>query len=84
MYTIKFDQCVFKELDKIGKYDLKGIKKKIWSLKQNPRPRGSKKLKGLSGLYLLRVGNYRIVYTIEDDILTILIVHVRHRRDVYR
>jgi len=53
-------------------------------LKENPRPRGSKKLKGEDNLWRIRVGDYRVVYTIEDDKLIILVVRVAHRRDVYQ
>ena len=53
-------------------------------LAENPRPAKATKLKGLDELYRVRVGNYRIVYTIEDQKLLILIVRIAHRKDVYK
>jgi mRNA interferase RelE/StbE len=53
-------------------------------LAENPRPPKATKLKGLDELYRVRVGNYRIVYTIEDQKLLVLIVRIAHRKDVYK
>ena len=51
-------------------------------LAENPRPAKAVKLKGMEELYRVRVGNYRIVYTIEDKKLLVLIVRIAHRKDV--
>jgi mRNA interferase RelE/StbE len=53
-------------------------------LAENPRPPGSKKLEGAEDLHRVRVGDHRIVYRIEDDVLLVLVVRVAHRSDVYR
>ncbi len=55
----------------------------IRALAADPRPQGCKKLTGAE-LYRLRVGNYRILYEIDDDQLFILVIRAGHRRDVYR
>ena len=60
------------------------LRPKIDSLATRPRPHGSEKLSGVEQLCRIRVGDYRIVYAIEDDRLLILVVKVGHRRDVYR
>jgi mRNA interferase RelE/StbE len=60
------------------------IEAKIGALTNNPRPSGCVKLAGHANLYRIRVGDYRIVYQIEDDRLIIIIVTVAHRHDVYR
>ena len=57
---------------------------KIRSLASNPRPRGVIKMEGPEGTYRMRVGNYRIIYDIHDEHKRVLVVRVRHRRDVYR
>ena len=57
---------------------------KLERLADNPRPPGSKKLEGTDGLYRVRVGDHRIVYRIEDQVLLVLVVRVAHRSDVYR
>ena len=49
-----------------------------------PRPIGSVKLEGEENLWRIRVGDYRIVYTIEDKKLIVLVVRIAHRKDVYR
>jgi mRNA interferase RelE/StbE len=53
-------------------------------LRENPRPRGCVKLKGEDELWRIRVGDYRVVYTIQDDQLIVLVVRVAHRKDVYQ
>jgi mRNA interferase RelE/StbE len=53
-------------------------------LKKNPQGIGVKKLVGMENLYRLRVGDYRVVYTLDDTILLILVVKIAHRKDVYK
>ncbi|MDR0307189.1 MAG: type II toxin-antitoxin system RelE/ParE family toxin [Chitinispirillales bacterium] len=57
---------------------------KIEALKYAPRPYGCTKLTNINKTYRIRVGDYRIVYEIYDDVLLIMIVDVDHRKDVYR
>ena len=80
-YKIFFKRSVLKDLDPIPKKDLQSIIKRIESLKENPRPPGCEKLSGQER-YRIRQGNYRIVYSIQDDQLTIWVVKVAHRREV--
>ena len=54
------------------------------ALGSNPRPLGCSKLKGEDDLWRIRVGQYRVVYTIQDDALIVLVVRVAHRKDIYR
>ncbi len=56
----------------------------IQALSDNPRPSGVKKLQSKQDLYRIRVGDYRIVYAIEDNRLLILVATIGHRKDVYR
>ncbi len=56
----------------------------IQQLASNPRHQGVKKLKTFANNYHIRVGKYRVLYTIEDDFLIIEIIRVRHRKDAYR
>ena len=81
-YRIEFKKSAYKELKSIPKKDLKRILSKIKSLSENPRAGGCTKLSALER-YRIRQGNYRILYSIEDDILTIYIVKIGHRKDVY-
>ncbi len=82
-YEIFFRESVWKELKKIPKADLKKILSRIEQLGNDPRPKGCEKLTGLE-LYRIRQGNYRIVYSIQDNELTIWVVKVGNRKDVYR
>jgi mRNA interferase RelE/StbE len=56
----------------------------INSLIDNPRPVGAVKLTGSDNLFRMRIGDYRIIYAVEDDLLVVLIVEVGHRREIYR
>lgn len=60
------------------------VKKRIDSLSDNPRPAGVQKLEGIEDLYRIRVGDYRVIYQIQDKALLILVVKIGHRREVYR
>ena len=59
------------------------IADRLAALAENPRPAGSIKLAG-EDTYRIRVGDYRIIYAIEDDRLIVLVIDVGHRRDIYR
>jgi len=82
-YKIFFKKSAVRELDKIPKKDLKLILNRIDSLSKNPRPKGVEKLVG-DNRYRIRQGNYRVVYSIQDNELTVWIVKVGHRSDVYQ
>ena len=71
-----------KQLEKIPEPDYSRVKNSINDLAKNPRPLGFKKLKGRTG-YRIRQGNYRVVYDINDHILTVFILAVGHRKDIY-
>lgn len=84
-YTIKFNRRYLKDLEKIPNKDRTQIRSDILFLADDPRPKNCKKLKGFKeDTYRIRCGNYRVVYSIRDDILLVLIVEVGHRKDVYR
>jgi mRNA interferase RelE/StbE len=82
-YKIFFKRSTIKDLDPISKKDLQRIIGRIQLLKKDPRPSGCEKLSGQER-YRIRQGNYRIIYSIQDDQLTVWVVKVGHRRDVYR
>ncbi|MBI2994696.1 MAG: type II toxin-antitoxin system RelE/ParE family toxin [Gammaproteobacteria bacterium] len=82
-YELAFKKSVAKDLRAFPTQDVKRILRRIRSLADDPRPAGCEKLSGQER-YRVRQGVYRIVYEIEDMKLTILIVKVGHRRDVYR
>ena len=82
-YKVFFKKSVEKDLKIIPKRDLSKILEKIESLHRDPRPVGGEKLTGYER-YRMRQGNYRIVYSIQDYELTVWIVKVGHRREIYK
>lgn len=82
-YSVLIKPSAVKELEAINKRDLRRITNRILSLSENPRPQGAEKLSD-NDKYRVRQGNYRIVYSVEDNNRTVLIVKVGHRREVYR
>ena len=82
-YKVLFKASVEKDFAAIPKKDLRKILKRIEGLVENPRPSGCEKLTGQER-YRLRQGRYRIVYSIQDVELTVWIVKVGHRKDIYR
>ena len=62
----------------------KRLVKRLKTLRENPRPQGVKKLSGEDDLYRMREGDYRIIYTIRDKELIVLVVKIGDRKDIYR
>ena len=82
-YEIFFKESVYKDFRKIPKKDLQKILSKIQNLKLDPRPSGSEKLTGQE-FFRIRQGKYRIVYSIQDNQITIWVIKVGHRKEIYR
>lgn len=82
-YELFFKKSIARDLRPFPKQDVKRIMQRIRSLADDPRPPGCEKLSGLER-YRIRQGSYRVIYEIEDERLTVLIVKVGHRREVYR
>lgn len=82
-YHVEFETSAAKALAKLPRADAKRIKDKTDELKSNPRPHGVEKLTGAEA-WRVRVGNYRIVYTIEDAVRIVTITRIAHRKEVYR
>jgi len=83
VYSIFIKKSAVRELEVLAKKDLPKVLERIEALAENPRPTGAEKLAGVE-LWRIRQGEYRIVYSIEDNALTVWIVKVGHRREVYR
>jgi mRNA interferase RelE/StbE len=82
-YKLVFRESVSKDLRTIPNRDVNRILKRVDKLAGNPPPPGSEKLSG-DNRYRVRQGIYRIIYEIEDKALSIIVVKVGHRRDVYK
>ena len=83
-YRIDVRRSAVKEIERIGQArDRRRVIARIAALADDPRPPGCTKLSG-GEAYRVRQGQYRIVYTVDDGVLTVEVVTVGHRRDVYR
>ena len=82
MYQVVIDRYAQKQLDKVSAPHFNRIVKAISALASNPRPPGYKKLTARPA-YRIRIGDYRVIYKIEDKVLTVFIIDIGHRREVY-
>ena len=83
-YQVAILPAALRQLAKLPRIAQERIQQRIEALSDDPRPPGTKALVGRSGFYRLRVGDYRVIYDIRDEILTVLVVRVGPRREVYR
>ena len=81
-YQIELRPAAVRALKRIAHQARDRIRGAISLLGENPRPPGAKALKGRPGLRV-RVGDYRIIYTVDDDILIVTVITLGHRREVY-
>ncbi|MBZ4330856.1 type II toxin-antitoxin system RelE/ParE family toxin [Corallococcus interemptor] len=83
IYTVEFLQAAVKQLAAVDPVHQRRIAKRIDALATEPRPVGAEKLKG-SDYLRIRIGDYRVIYQVEDGRLVVLIVELGHRREIYR
>lgn len=83
-YTISYDPKALKELAKLDKVVARRIVRAVDALADDPRPSGSRALVGFPDLLRLRVGAYRVIYTIRSDKVLVLVLRVAHRSEAYR
>jgi mRNA interferase RelE/StbE len=84
VFSVDAPLCDVHNLSEINRRDQRRISKKIDSLADVPRRVNARKLSGRAGIYRVRVGAYRILYQVEDEVLRVLVVRIRHKRDAYR
>lgn len=83
-YDVGFTGAALKQLEKVPLRVRQRIIRSIESLSEDPRPPMASKLTGHEDFYRIRVGDYRVVYEVEDDRLVVLVLRVAHRKDAYR
>ena len=83
-FTIEIKPSAGKELDALDDALFARVDRKILALAQNPRPPGCKKLRGYKNLWRIRVGEWRVLYTLDDAAQLISVTRIAHRREVYR
>lgn len=82
-YSITFAKSARKELEALSNPLIKRIFSRIEALADSPRPSGCKKLKGSEDLWRIRIGDYRVVYSIDDNGQVVDVIAVRHRSQAY-
>jgi mRNA interferase RelE/StbE len=82
-YSLQIKPSAQKELDKLADAVFDRIDRKILALAENPRPTGCKKLRGYKDQWRIRVGDWRVVYIIDDAAKVVIVTRVAHRREVY-
>lgn len=83
-YKIDFRPSVEKDLRSLPQPIIARVFKQIEALRDEPFPRQSIKLAGAEHLYRIRIGDYRVIYSVDDTLKQVLVHYVRHRREVYR
>lgn len=83
-YQIRISATAEKQLKAIPSRDRQRIVDSILALSVVPFPRGAKKLTGYDDTYRVRVGNYRVIYIVDGKVITITVLKIGHRKDVYR
>ena len=83
MYQVIFKRKVEKDLGRIDQQHIKKILEKIEVLENNPFPPNSTKLVNTDRTYRLRVGDYRVIYQVDEEKKEIIIFYIRHRKDAY-
>ena len=83
-YTVQVRPAAAKSLRELPKPNAERIRVKLALLADDPRPHGAEKLAGGDGRLRIRVGDYRIIFRVDDGVLLVLVVAIGHRREIYR
>jgi mRNA interferase RelE/StbE len=84
VYAVAFSRSAARELERLPDKAVQRLVLAIRGLQEDPRPRGCRKLVGEDTTHRIRVGDYRVVYEVDDEARTVLITRVRHRKDAYQ
>ncbi len=83
-YSIEISRTAEKQLEKLNRDDQRRVGRAILALADDPHPQGSRKLTGYDDVFRIRVGRYRVLYSISGKTLIIIILKIGHRKDAYR
>lgn len=83
-YVVTFARSARRELEGFPRSVVTRVVTRIESLGISPRPAGCRKLQGTGALYRIRIGDYRVIYSVDDEKCVVDVVAVRHRSDAYR
>jgi mRNA interferase RelE/StbE len=83
-YSVEITRTAERQLKKLSQDDRQRVARTVAMLAIDPRPRGARKLAGYDDVFRVRMGQYRVIYSIDDGRLTVLVLKLGHRKDVYR
>lgn len=84
MYRVEFTSAAARQVRKLPREHRARVQARVRELASDPRPTGAIKLAGETTAWRTRIGDYRVIYDIFDDVLVVTVVAVGHRREVYR
>jgi len=84
LYKIRWKVAAGKELSKLSNNIILKIIDAVEKLSENPLPKGTRKLKGTQHTYRIRVGNYRVIYSLIHEVLVVEVIRVGYRKDIYK
>lgn len=82
-YTVSIKESALKTIEGLPKKIANNVSSSIRALADEPRPANCKKLKGVEDTYRIRIGDYRVLYIVDDNIVTVEVIKVGNRKDVY-
>ena len=83
-YSIEVSATAERQLRKLPRAEMIRVIRAVQSLADEPRPRGCRKLQGYDDAYRIRVGNYRVLYSVDGKKIIVTVLKIAHRRDAYR
>ena len=84
MYEVYLERRAERDLKKLSAADFNRIVTRIKALADDPRPEGCRKITGSSSDWRIRIGEYRVIYEIDEKSRIVSVIRIRHRREVYR
>jgi mRNA interferase RelE/StbE len=81
---VRISRSAERQLGRLPREDQLRVARAMLALAEEPFPRGARKLVGYDDVYRVRVGRYRVLYSVDDDALIVLVLKIGHRKDVYR
>jgi mRNA interferase RelE/StbE len=84
VFRIEFARGAAKQFASLPRREQERLRIRIDRLTENPYPEGARKLAGEEGIFRLRSGDYRVLYSVKNDFLVVLVLKIGHRREVYR
>ena len=83
-YKIEFKRSAERDIRRVQAALIPRILEKVEALGDDPSPRQSLKLSGTEATYRLRIGEYRVIYSVDSETKTVVVYYIRHRREAYR